>query len=360
MDFMKKFFLLLLVVTWAVAAAAGERFFAVSGSRGILAFDEKKSNQLVLDLPYINYLVKDTGRNVYYAALGRVPGKKAKGGATALLKFDGSQFKVLQIFPLQGRIPSHITISPDGKYLYLADYSAGDIAEIALSENGSMERVRFIKHSGKSILKRQQSPHPHQCLFNLDGKELYVCDLGTDEIFIYEYTPELGIKDLYSSKLKLAPGSGPRHLVFSPSGNELYCANELSGTVTSFIRRNNLWQSVKTLSTLKEPFEKNYPGAIRISNCGKFLLVSNRGHNSIALYEIFSDGDFSLLDTVPAAGDFPYDILLLDNDKYAVVCNYKSHSVIVFEFDKTQKKLLPKTEYSVNQAKVLIDQATRQ
>ena len=87
------------------------------------------------------------------------------------------------------------------------------------------------------------------------------------------------------------------------------------------------------------------------------MLVSNRGHNSIALFETFADGDFTLLDTVPVAGDFPYDILLLDNDKYAIVCNYKSHSVIVFEFDKAQKKLLPKTEYPVNQAKALIDQA---
>ena len=36
---------------------------------------------------------------------------------------------------------SGFRFSPDGKYLYLANYSAGDIAEIALTENGSMRNL---------------------------------------------------------------------------------------------------------------------------------------------------------------------------------------------------------------------------
>ena len=349
-------FLLLFAAVFAVSPVmAGESFFAVSAGQGIFAFNPGKASKKVLDLPHINYLVKDSKRNVYYAALGRVYRSKAKGGAVALLIFDNSQFKVQQIFSLQGRNPSHITISDDGKYLYTANYSAGDIAEIALTENGAMERVRFFQHSGKSILKRQQSPHPHQCLFNPAGSELYVCDLGTDEIFIYEYSPAEGIKSPCRTRLKLAPGSGPRHLVFSPSGNELYCANELSGSVTSFVRRNGSWQMVKTVSTLKEPFENNYPGAIKISSCGKFFLVSNRGHNSIALFETAANGDFALLKTISLAGNFPYDILFLDNDRCVVVCNYKSHSVTWCTFDKEQKELLPVAEYYVNQVKALAD-----
>ncbi|MBE6403315.1 MAG: lactonase family protein [Lentisphaerae bacterium] len=352
---MKKFCLLLAVAFAVYPALRGESFFVASAKQGILEFDSGKANKPVLDLPYINYLVKDSSRKVYYAALGRVPRKKAKGGAAALLVWDEQKFKIQQILPLQGRNPSHITVSPDGKYLYSANYSDGSIAEIALAENGSMQDVRFIKHTGKSIAKRQKSPHPHQCIFNPAGNELYVCDLGTDEIFIYGYSPESGIKTPVRTKLKLAPGSGPRHLVFSPSGNEIYCANELSGSVTSFVRSNVSWRRVKTLSTLKNPFEKNYPGAIKISACGKFFLVSNRGHNSIALFETAANGDFALLDTISLAGDFPYDILFIDNDRRVVVCNYKSHSVMLFAFDKAQKKLLPEAEYFVEQAKALVE-----
>ena len=112
---------------------------------------------------------------------------------------------------------------------------------------------------------------------------------------------------------------------------------------------------LKTVSTLKEPFTGNYPGAIRISNCGKFVLVSNRGHNSIALFEASGSEELVLLETVKVRGDFPYDILLLDNDQKVAVCNYKSGTLEIFNFSKAEKKLLPAAEYSVKQAKALID-----
>ena len=185
------------------------------------------------------------------------------------------------------------------------------------------------------------------------GANKHWCDLGTDEIFIYEYNAQNGIRVPAKAKLKLAPGSGPRHLAFAPDGNTVYCANELSGTVTTFVRSGGKWLPGKTVSTLQEVFDGNYPGAIKISGCGKFVLVSNRGHNSIAIFETAGNGGISLLETVKVKGDFPYDILFLDNDRRVVVCNYKSGTVEIFNFNKAEKKLLPAAEYSVKQAKAL-------
>ena len=351
---MKKLFGLCLMFLSACCTICGESFLA-AGKDGIFLFEKQRAGKLVLELGHISYLVKAPHCNLYYAALTKKPDSKLKGGAVALLVRENGKFAVVEVFDLGKHTPAHITISPDGRFLYTANYSRGTISEIALQENGSMKSVRFIQHSGKSILKRQHSPHPHQCLFDLHTRELLVCDLGTDEIFVYGYSAQHGIETSPRKKLKLAPGSGPRHLVFAPDGKTLYCANELASTVTSFVRSNGDWQPGKTVSTLVEPFQKNFPGAIKITKCGKFLLVSNRGHNSIALFETFANGDFSLLETVKIKGDFPYDILLLDNDQKVAVCNYKSGTLEIFNFSKAEKKLLPVAEYSVKQAKALID-----
>ena len=350
---MKKFFYLVSAVLASCNAWGGNEFLAVAGRQGIFYFDDKNINIPSVEIANVNYLAKDINRNLYYGAIGKLSASKEKGGAVAVLAGNMNQLAVKTIFSLQGRAPVHITLSPDGKYLYTANYSNGDIAEITLGNNGSPVAVRFIQHSGKSVLKRQKSPHPHQCLFDPAGRDLYVCDLGTDEIFVYKYIQDKGIDEKSVGRLKLAPGSGPRHLTFSPDGNTLYCANELSGTVTSFVRKDNRWQLAKTVSTLKEPFKKNFPGAIKISRCGKFVLVSNRGHNSIALFETGANGDLTLLDTTAADGDFPSDILWLEDDCKVVVCNNNSNSVTIFKFDKQQKKLLPESKYSVNKAKVL-------
>ena len=347
---MKRFLIFFAVLSVGIHLVGQDGFF-VANPQGVFYFGSGKNNVPVLELPYINYFARSSDGRVYYAALGRIPGRKGKGGAAAVIDVVEGKFKVRNIISLQGRTPAHITLSPDGKYLYTANYSNGDIAEIAL-QGGD---VRFIKHSGKSIHKRQKSPHPHQCLFNPVGDELYDCDLGTDEIFVYDYSAASGIKTPVKEKIKLPPGSGPRHLTFAPGGNTLYCANELSSTVTAFVRKNNTWHMLKTVSTLKEPFAGNYPGAIKISNCGKFVLVSNRGHNSIALFEASGSEDLVLLETVKVRGDFPYDILLLDNDQKVAVCNYKSGTLEIFNFSKAEKKLLPAAEYSVKQAKALID-----
>ena len=350
---MKKLFVLGFTLLSVCCTICGEGFLA-AGKDGIFWFEEQRAGKLVLELGHISYLVKDFHRNFYYAALTKKPDSKLKGGAVALLVRENGKFSLREVFDLGKHTPAHITISPDGRFLHTANYSQGTISEIALQENGSMKSVRFIQHSGKSILKRQRSPHPHQCWFDLQNRELLVCDLGTDEIFVYGYSAQHGIETSPRKKLKLAPGSGPRHLVFAPDGKTLYCANELAGTVTGFFRSNGHWQPGKTVPTLVEPFQKNFPGAIKITKCGKFLLVSNRGHNSIAIFETFANGDFSLLETVKIKGDYPFDILFLNNDRTVAVCNYKSDSVMLFKFDKLQKKLLPEAEYTMSQPKALV------
>jgi 6-phosphogluconolactonase len=307
----------------------------------------------ITSLPTVNYLI--SGSRYYYATSSRNPQSAAPVGAVTVLAkvhFPHCALGILQCVSAEGKTPCHLTLSPDEKFLYTANYSSGDISEFRLKDSKIAAPPRIIRHSGKSVTPRQKSPHPHFTGFSPDGKQLFVCDLGTDEIFIYNYSSDKGLLLPCAEKLKLPAGSGPRHLVFAPDGKTLYTANELNSTSSSFVKSGNTWKLHKTISTLKEKSTvRNSPGAIKITEDGKFFFITNRGHNSIAFFETAPNGDFNLLQAVPSSGNFPSDIILLDNEKKLAVSHLKSGTVHFFKFDPKAKTLTAEQQsLSVKQA----------
>ncbi len=346
---MKKTILFILLSSFAALLSGCRSFYTVSLSKkaegGI--YCTEKSTKQVLSYPTMNYLI--SGSRYYYATAGRIPGKNSKSGAVAVLgrvHIPHCTLGVLQSVSAGGITPCHLTLSYDEKFLYTANYSSGDISEFRL-ENGKITgSPRLIKHEGKSITKRQKSPHPHFVGFSPDGKQLFASDLGTDEIFIYNYLPGKGLQLPCVEKLKLPAGAGPRHLVFSPCGKIIYTANELNSSASSFVKINGKWQLFKTISTLPAgTTHRNSPGAIKITDDGKFFFITNRGHNSIAFFETTGNGNFKLLEAVPSPGNFPSDILLIDNEKRLAVSHLKSGTVHFFKLDKKNKKVTPEQHF---------------
>lgn len=335
-----------------LCSCATSRAFLAGSSHykegGIYAVYSGKQPEKHLHAPTLNYLIRSSKNpTLLYGTLGRHLTKKSRYGAVGIFRERNSgNFTLLQCSSVQGRTPCQVTLSPDGKFLYTANYTSGDISELPLDERGLVSgKVRLIPHSGRSITPRQKGPHPHFVSFDPAGKQLYVCDLGTDEIRIYDYIPEKGVQLPCREILKLPPGSGVRHLVFAPDGKTLYTANELNSSCSSFVRKGPTWKLVQTLSTRQKPSNiKNYPGAIRITPSGKYVLLTNRGENSIALFETASGGQFTLLETIPSGGIYPSDLLLFPDGKRFAVIHLKSHNVTLFELDTKKKRLLPKKE----------------
>ena len=326
--------------------AAGD-FLAVSISRqedGGLYRIRKDRAQFLLKLPTLNCLIRDPDTDFYYGTLNRMPGSKDKNGAIAVLKRISTDiFSVEQIVDANSRTPCVLSLSPDRRFLYTANSSSGDIAEFSLKDGRIIGKPRLIPHSGHSVTKRQRGPHPHFAAFDPAGKQLYVCDLGTDQIWIYSWHPEKGLILPCAEKLPLPPGAGPRHLVFDPSGRILYCANELDSTAASFVREGDKWRPGAVRSTLKDPLDskKNFPGAIKITADGKYFFITNRGHDSIAVFRTDGKGDFQLLDNFVSEGNFPSDIQLNRDNTELRAVYLKNHLVKRFSFDPGNGILIP-------------------
>jgi len=170
-----------------------------------------------------------------------------------------------------------------------------------------------------------------------------VPDLGLDELLIYRFDSTSGT--LAASRppfVKVSPGSGPRHLAVSPSGRFIYVVNELSSTVTVFsydVSSGRLHRQ-QTISTLAREFKgENTTAEIETDASGRFLYVSNRGEDSIAVLGIDRQGKLSLVQRVPTGGKTPRHFTLDPAGKWMFVANQDSDTINLFTVDPASGRL---------------------
>ena len=174
----------------------------------------------------------------------------------------------------------------------------------------------------------QWSPH--------NANFVYVTDLGLDQVKLYPYEAETGRFGAASVAFRSAPGEGPRHVAFHPSKKLAYIMHELRNTVSLVrILDDGSFELLASASTLPEDFEgKNQGAHISVSKNGKYLYVSNRGLNSIAIFDLDTDGMMTLRKNVSTGGDWPRFFKLFDDYGYMLVANRRSGDINVFEVEK--------------------------
>lgn len=214
----------------------------------------------------------------------------------------------------RGNGPCHLAFSPDGRFLYCANYGTGSIAVFPLT-GGLGPAVQLVQHAGSgSHPTRQAGPHVHQVYFLPGESTLCAADLGTDALYFYAASPEGGCLTL---KNRLALSGGPRHILCARSG-WVYLVHELSNAVTALRREGDALLPAQTLSTLPSAYQgTNTTAAIRLSHEEDRLYVSNRGHGSIAVFSVRKEGLLHPLGHLPA-GAFPRDFLPLPDGRFLV------------------------------------------
>ncbi|HEX8297063.1 MAG TPA: beta-propeller fold lactonase family protein, partial [Chthoniobacteraceae bacterium] len=133
----------------------------------------------------------------------------------------------------------HVWVDPTGSKVLAANYSGGSVAVFGTKADGSLgERTGFVQLEGRGPDPvRQQKPFGHAIYTDAENRFVYVCDLGTDSVWVFQFDPEKGtLNPAASGPGKVPPGAGPRHLAIHPSGRFLYAANELGLSVTTFAR----------------------------------------------------------------------------------------------------------------------------
>jgi len=247
----------------------------------------------------------------------------------------------------EGNNPCHIHCSNKGDYLFTANYSSGHVALFPVSEDGRIEPAAsvVIGQGTGPVQNRQEGPHAHQVMLDPEGNYLLVPDLGADKVLVFALDKASGVLTPNPAQpfLKLAPGSGPRHLVFHPSGEFVYVVNELNSTVTacSYQDANGVLTELQTTSTVEETHQgSKYPAAIRMHPGGGTLYASTRGENSsIGVFRVEESGEITRIQVVEGVPHWPRDFNIDPSGKLLLVAGEKADRIRLYRVNRTNGML---------------------
>ncbi len=282
-----------------------------------------------IDNPSFGAIDRDRGR-VYVASeteVGEVAAFQWRPGSTDL--------SPINTVSSEGAYPCYVSLSPDGSRLAVANYVSGNIAVYELDpDTGAIgDSPQTRQHAGRGPNpERQEGPHAHWVEWAPEGRFLYVVDLGIDEIVGYSFDASSGRLGEGFTALKVEAGAGPRHMVFHPKKNLAYIFNELSNSVIVASREKDGHLIVRqTISSLPADFNGHSQGAhIAISADGTNLYASNRGHDSIVVFDIAEDGQLGSPRWIGTQGDWPRFFTILPDQQTLLVANERSHNLITF------------------------------
>jgi 6-phosphogluconolactonase len=339
-----------------MASAAIHRFYIGTrsdrDSKGIYMADFDDSNgalsNLRLAAPYLNpgFLCACPKRKLLYSIGNR------QDGTGTLAAFSIGKNHALTFIgdvPSGGKGPCHLALDPECRMISVANYGGGTTASFLLDKKGMpSEAVSVIQHVGNSVHpERQTAPHAHGVYFS--GESLFVPDLGLDRTLVYQFDSATAVLKAAEPPFAAAlPGDGPRHLAFHPKQPWVYAVNELSNTVTHYVRNGHRLLYRQSISTLPADFTgTNTTAEIEVHPDGRFLYASNRGHQSIAAFAIHQEtGGLIELGQTIIDGKTPRHFAIAPGGAFLIVAGQDSDNLQSFAIDPQSGKL-SKTEHSL-------------
>ncbi|HEY0938058.1 MAG TPA: lactonase family protein [Trebonia sp.] len=284
------------------------------------------------------YAVSETG------SFGGRPG----GGVAAYARDPAAAggLTLLNAVPSGGPNPCYLSLDRTGRFVLVANYGdeAGSVTAYEVTPDGRLGNLTaHVRHAGSGPDPlRQAGAHAHMIVSDPVTGAVLAADLGSDAVLSYRLDDTGGLTPDGSARLAAAPGAGPRHLAFHPGGEHLLVINELDCTVSIWRRDGRRWAGAGCVSTLPAAAGDgpNLAAAIRVSPSGRHVLVSNRGHDSIAVYRFEPDRSaLRLLGHAAAPGAVPRELVVTPDGRHVIVACQDSDLLASYPFDDTTGEL---------------------
>ena len=296
-----------------------------------------------------SFVAVDRSRRFLYAVneVGEYEGKPSGYVSAYEINSISANLLLLNQQPTHGADPCHLTVDSKRKALLVANYTGGNVTVLPIRADGSLAPASDLnQHEGSGPKEQQKGPHAHCVILDRFERHALVADLGVDKVMVYRFDRAAG--KLIPTKqpfAELQAGAGPRHLTFHPTGKYLYVINELDSSMAAFRynETNGTLTHIDTVSTLPSDFSGvSYCADVHVSPSGRFLYGSNRGHNSIVVFEIDPrTGKIKLVEHVSTQGDWPRNFTIDPSGKFLLVANQRSDNVVTFNIDQRTGRLTP-------------------
>jgi 6-phosphogluconolactonase len=226
----------------------------------------------------------------------------------------------------------------DARTLAVAHYGCGAISVFDLDADGMPGVARVVqRHQGGAVRSpRQADAHPHCVVATTNAA--YVTDLGQDRIVVY--SADLRAQHSFTP---IHPGAGPRHLCVDESRGCAWLSNELDNTVSWLaLRGDGALVEIGWCSTLpRGDAGHSAVSEVALHPNGRWLYVGNRGHDSIAWFDIASDGALRWCGVQSTGGRHPRHFSITGDGAWLVVANRDSDTLCALRIEPTTGQPVP-------------------
>lgn len=296
--------------------------------------------QVVADLVNPSFLLLNHSGDVLYT----VHGDQQEVSAFQVDRTNG-RLKFLNRQSCQGKNPVHLALDPTGHHLVVSNHITGTLAVLPVAPDGALLPVsQLVQLEGEPGPHRKEQPFakPHFNPFDPSGRWVLVPDKGLDKVFVFRFE-DGRLTPASAPHVVCREGSGPRHLAFHPQHPWVYVVNELDSTVAAYHFDAVLGQLTpfQIVSGLADTFTSNSRASeIEIVRSGRTLYASNRGEDSLAVFDIDpATGRLRLQQTQPAGGKTPRFFTADPTGQWLMVLNEDSDEIRSLRIDRLSGSL---------------------
>jgi 6-phosphogluconolactonase len=224
---------------------------------------------------------------------------------------------------------THLEVDPSGRFVFLASYGGGAVVAFPLDEKGEPGPRGFELRAPKELCRKAHQVRAHPSV-----PFVYVPCLGDDALQILRIGKG-GVE--WRGRVRLATGSGPRHMDFHPDGKRLYVLNETASSVYAFRIEptSGALTEVQSLSALPDGREKGSRSSdIHVSRDGRFVYAVHREPlDQIVALRVTGDGRLSVAGRTKTGGTHSRCFALTGDGRFVVLAHSKTENVIVRRID---------------------------
>lgn len=350
--------------TPAVGAAPSAYAYAFVGTYtpnggGIYLFRQDRASggltqlQVFDDIRNPSWLAMNPAQTRLYAVseIDNYQGKRS--GAVLSYAIDGQSSRITRLGAVSsaGTTPTHLSVHPSGGFVFVANYGGGNVAVLPVGADGSLGEATDVRPSvgprhraravddplGQFAISNHDSPHVHMVAPDPNGQFVVANDAGLDLTLVWRFDAQAGRLLPADVPVLAAPsGAAPRHFVFHPNGRVFYNLYEHDAKVAvyAYDATKGAFKPKQLVSALPPKFSgSNLSAEILISADGRFLYVSNRLHNTIAIFAVAGDGQLRMISETWVHADYPRCLTLDPDGEFLYACNQKGDSITSFHIN---------------------------
>ena len=306
--------------------------------------------QVLDDIRNPTWLAVNPARTRLYAVSEIDNYQGLRGGAVVSYAIDGESYQLKRLGAVSsaGTTPTYVSVHPSGKFAFVANYGGGNVAVFPVGADGALGEATDVRpgvgprhHAralddppGQFAVSDHDSPHMHMVAADPGGQFVIANDSGLDLTLVWRLDAQTGRLLPAAVPVLSAPaGAGPRHFAFHPNGRIFYNLYEHDAKIAvyDYDPAKGAFKQKQLLSALPPKFSgSNLSSEVVAAADGRFLYVSNRLHNAVAVFAVAADGQLRMISDVWVHADYPRCVTIDPAGEFLYSCNQRGDSITSF------------------------------